>query len=231
MHASNSPLFALCLLTALAQAACGPSVPANPSWEEDVKPILAANCVRCHRAEPQNGAPDTFRLDVCDDQGTVEGAATRIASALSRVQNDQRPMPPAPAARLSDRQIEVLQSWFADQAPCAGTASAAPSFVLLRSIEESLVTGAAPAGDELVVRYQVEGHDGTPLGATLVAVSGAGETHVAPAQPLEALGELRWSVDALPAGSYELFVALDDGAGVREVRAGTFRIPAAGERR
>lgn len=231
MHASNSPLFALCLLTALAQAACAPSVPDNPSWEEDVKPIMAANCVRCHRAEPQNGAPSTFRLDACEAAGDVDGTAARIASALSRAQNDQAPMPPAPAARLSDRQIEVLQNWFENGAPCTGTASAAPSFVLLRAIEESVIAGASPAADELVVRYAVDDHGATPLRATLLAVSSAGETHVAPERPLAAQGELRWSLDEVPAGAYELFVALDDGARVREVRAGTFHIPAAGERR
>jgi cytochrome c553 len=224
MHALHPSLSALSLLAALGMAACAPSVPANPTWEEDVKPILAANCVRCHRDEPQNNAPMTFRLDACEDTGAKMGAAALAGAALARATNESAPMPPKPAAPLSDRQIEVIENWLGNGAPCTGTASAAPVFVLLAPVEESLRPGAAPGEHALAIRYAIE-DSGALVSATVVAVAATGETYVAP-EPLRAgASEFSWALGSMPAGSYELFVTLDDGADIRDVRAGTFRIP------
>lgn len=226
MHALHRSLSALSLLTALGAAACAPSAPANPTWEEDVKPILAANCVRCHRDEPQNGAPATFRLDVCEDAGGKLGAAAQSSLAYARADGSipALPMPPKPAAPLSDRQLEVLANWARNGASCAGAASAAPAFVLLAPVEESLRPGAAPGEHVLAIRYAIEDRAGTLVSATALAVAASGETYVAP-EPLRAdAGELTWALGDMPAGTYELFVTLDDGAEIREVRAGTFRI-------
>jgi hypothetical protein len=225
MHALHPSLSALSLLAALGMAACAPSVPANPTWEEDVKPILAANCVRCHRDEQQNGAPLTFRLDVCEDAGAKMGAAAVAGAALARTTNAAAPMPPKPAAPLSDRQTEVLENWIGNGAPCTGVASAAPVFVLLAPVEESLRPGAAAGEHTLAIRYAIEDSAGTLASATVLAVAATGETYVAP-EPLRAgAGEFSWALGSMPAGSYELLVALDDGADIRDVRAGTFQIP------
>lgn len=225
MHALHRSLSALSLLAALGTVACAPSVPANPTWEEDVKPILAANCVRCHRAEPQNGAPATFRFDVCEDVAGKMGASAYAGGALARATNDAAPMPPAPAAPLNDRQVEVLENWIANRAPCAGAAQAAPVFVLLAPVEESLRPGAAPGEHVLAIRYAIEDRAGTLVSATAVAMAANGEAHVAPGSLAAGTGELTWALGSMPAGTYELLVALDDGAEIREVRAGTFRIP------
>src|SRR5687768_16976130 len=45
------------LLGGGALGACGPSVPANPTWDADVRPLLEARCFRCH-SNPTN--LDTF---------------------------------------------------------------------------------------------------------------------------------------------------------------------------
>jgi cytochrome c553 len=224
MHALHPSLSALSLLAALGTVACTPAAPANPTWEEDVKPILAANCVRCHREEAQNGAPNTFRLDVCEDDGSTLGAAAQAMRAVIRGEAEVRPMPPLPAAPLSDRQIEMLQNWADNGAPCTGTASAAPVFVLLAPLEDSVRPGAAPGEHVLAIRYAIEDRARTLVSATVVATAASGETYVAP-EPLRAdASELTWALGTMPAGSYEVFVTLDDGAEIREVRAGTFRI-------
>lgn len=228
MHLQPS-LSALSVLAALGMAACAPGVPANPTWEEDVKPILAANCVRCHRAEPQNGAPATFRLDVCENAGATMGASAAAGAALARTTNDAAIMPPPPASPLSDRQNEVLQNWIGNGAPCTSTTMAigrsVPTFVLLAPVETSLRAGATAGEHALAVRYAIEDRDGTLVSATATAVSATGETFVAP-EPLRAdASEHVWALGRMPAGSYELFVTLDDGTDLREVRAGTFQIP------
>ncbi|HEY0838640.1 MAG TPA: hypothetical protein VGD74_00500 [Vulgatibacter sp.] len=44
-------------------------VPENPTWERDVKPLLADHCTLCHGSPPNRGAPGDFRLDVYDSPG------------------------------------------------------------------------------------------------------------------------------------------------------------------
>jgi hypothetical protein len=223
---------ALAALAALA-AACAPDVPANPSWTGDIAPIIASNCVRCHRDPPQNGAPATFRLDMCEDaSATVLGASTQAPRIVARGATEgATAMPPPPAAPLSDRQIEILDNWRANGAPCTDTAEAA-SFVLLRateesveeSVEESLQPGAAPGEQRLVLRYTLEDPARSLVSATVVAVAASGEIHVAP-EPLHAgTGELAWALGAMAPGTYDVLVTLDDGSEMREVRAGAFAI-------
>ena len=227
MHATHSSFSALSLFIALATAACAPAAPANPSWEQDVKPILAANCVRCHRSPAQNGAPPTTRLDVCADAGTVYGAATMAQNVLSRARLPRETataMPPEPATGLSSRQIRIIERWIANGAPCTGTA-AAPSFVLLRATEESVEASPLPGAHVLALRYAIDDPAHNLVSATVVAMAAGGELHVAP-EPLRAgTGELVWALDALAAGTYEVFVTLDDGSEIREVRVGTFAVP------
>jgi hypothetical protein len=227
MHATHSSFSAtsfLAALAALAAAACAPAAPANPTWEQDVKPILAANCVRCHRNPPANNAPGTFRLDVCEDaSATLLGASTQSERIVARGSLEgATAMPPPPAAGLSDRQLEILKNWRADGAPCSGTAAA--SFVLLRATEESMEPGAAPGEQRLVIQYTLEDPARSLVNATVVAVSASGETHVAPESLRAGTGELVWSLGAMAPGTYDVLVTLDDGSEIREVRIGTFAI-------
>lgn len=224
MHSTHSSFSAKALffaLAALAAAACAPAAPANPTWEDDVKPILAANCVRCHRSPAVNGAPTNFRLDICEEAGGVLGASDQVVRILARgTSPGNLAMPPPPAAPLSDRQIEIIQNWQVNGTPCTGAAAA--SFVLLRAAEESV--GVSAGEQRLVLSYTLEDPAGTLAGATAVAVSASGDTHVAP-EPLRAgTAELVWPVNELAPGTYELLVTLDDGSEIREVRAGTFTV-------
>jgi hypothetical protein len=51
------------LLALLVQAACAPELPEAPGWGADIKPMLTANCLRCHGSPALGGAPSGFRLD------------------------------------------------------------------------------------------------------------------------------------------------------------------------
>jgi cytochrome c553 len=212
------------LIVVLAAAACGPAAPANPSWEQDVRPILAANCVRCHRNPPANNAPATFRLDQCEDaSATLLGASTQSERIIARGSLEgATAMPPPPAANLSDRQIEILENWRANGAPCTGTTAA--SFVLLRATEESIEAGAAPGEQRLAIQYTLEDPARSLVNATVVAVSAGGETHVAPESLRAGTGELSWSLGGMAPGTYDVLVTLDDGSEIREVRIGTFAL-------
>ncbi len=106
--------------------ACGTEepVPANPTWVADVEPILRANCFHCHGASVES-MKGPFRWDVYDPTsmenknvlGTMpptwfaEGR-TYGPSISARVNRDDLlRMPPAPATKLSDRDIAVIKKW------------------------------------------------------------------------------------------------------------------------
>jgi hypothetical protein len=95
--------------------ACGLDTPDDPTWVEDVRPILMANCVRCHGAPSLSEAPLTKRLDVfgityrpgSDDE--VAGAADLAFTHQFKknVKNDYMP----PRFPLTSRQKSILIDW------------------------------------------------------------------------------------------------------------------------
>lgn len=115
------------------------SVPDQPAYDLDVRPILMAHCARCHGAgdalnvptEPTGpGAPpipsvagmpaDTFNalnfyLDRYDNDGTKIGAKNASGSFATTVGPGAKPppvlMPPAPAPKLTDWEADVLLAW------------------------------------------------------------------------------------------------------------------------
>ncbi|ACY18158.1 hypothetical protein [Haliangium ochraceum] len=222
MHASTRLPTLLFSLVVLSTAACGPAVPSNPSWEEDVKPIMLANCARCHRDDSQNGAPSNFRLDVCETTGGEDGTQARAERVVARAKSESSPMPPLPASPLTDRQVEVLDNWLANGAPC--DSSGAASVALLTP----LALRADERGPQLELGYALRDPRASLVHLSFVAESESGELHTAPAADAAAAAEatLRWSLAELPAGSYELRVTLDDGAEIREQSLGSFVVPA-----
>jgi hypothetical protein len=90
-------------------AACAPDPVLEPTWVDDVRPILVANCIRCHDGTPSNEAPATFRLDVLEDVDDMKGARSmaEFVASRTRAMGDMPPEGP----RLSERQKEVLWSW------------------------------------------------------------------------------------------------------------------------
>jgi len=95
------------------------------TWTRDVAPILAANCVECHR--PGDVAP--FAL--------VEHADAQQRAKMIAEVTSSRFMPPWQAApghgqfreerRLGPRQIEALRAWAAAGAPAGELAEALPA--------------------------------------------------------------------------------------------------------
>ena len=127
-----------CLLFLVLVAACNraPQPPRTITFNQDIAPILYANCASCHR--PIDAAQATARDPVCFagapfsvlEYRDVHTRAKQIASATAR-----RVMPPwLPAAgygefsgarTLTDAQIALLQQW-ADQGAPEGDAAARP---------------------------------------------------------------------------------------------------------
>jgi hypothetical protein len=122
--------------------ACGVQRPApdEPTWVDDVQPILQANCFHCHGASFDSKA-GRYRWDVYDlsdpryldvgfmvvEETTPDSVSTVpvrtfmgaldaghyrfILDFVSPDATDQTRMPPPPATRLSARDVAVLKNW------------------------------------------------------------------------------------------------------------------------
>ena len=90
----------------------------DPTWVDDVEPLLVEHCATCHTSPAVGGAPSTFRLDRYVDEGDVAGAFSMADRIVARaVDFDPSQMPPgsAPALEASDQQ--TLVRWVETGAP------------------------------------------------------------------------------------------------------------------
>jgi hypothetical protein len=122
-----------------------PAVPAQPAFDTDVLPIFEAHCTRCHGAGPNGGAlnnayiPGMGNLQAaapCLNQfGNNSNSYTCPAGAASYATRGliwkyiqpgyvQR-MPPPPAPLLDPWEMEVIDAWISENAPCQTNADCA----------------------------------------------------------------------------------------------------------
>ena len=128
----------LAIALAASNLGCSPAVPANPTYTNDVRPILMAHCVRCHGANDMlNAMPDVpgqIKMpSICYLQryedigdcvatpntcqrgagycGTLMGTESRITARTNLPEGEPGVMPPPPADRLNDWEREVLTRW------------------------------------------------------------------------------------------------------------------------
>lgn len=193
---------------ALAIAATGCSeTPTAPTYVDDVRTILAANCVRCHAA-PEACTPSeraSFRLDHWGDVGDVRGVASMTERITLRAA-DSGTMPPS--APLTERAREILARWqragsprgerLENQPPALSLFSDIPAIEPPDPVLRLDVDVSDPDGDAVVweIGWERQGVVGT-----LVAQLGGGRS-----QPTIDLG-------VLASGSYQFVARLRDDVG------------------
>jgi hypothetical protein len=226
--------------------ACLAEAPASPGFQDEVLPILAANCARCHSYPAIGGAPSAcdvpsggahawcgFRLDGHDDVVVDEGdpgdptddlgvrGAAFIAGVIpARIGSSTSPMPPR--FPLDDVARLTLEAWSRGlpEPPSQPPRIARPGNALPTISLEPVVRDAG----SVVVRYELDDADGDLVVGGL-RVRGAGiDTLLAPIR--SGRDEVRWSPDGVPAGAYELIARVDDGGGWQELTAGTLIVEA-----
>lgn len=222
-------------LIASSATACAPGVPGNPTWAEDVAPILAANCVRCHTVPAIGGAPDGFRLDTfedwqADDGTMVRGAGTMASDGLisdyvrTRIAPDNDDVPQMPPeegfASLSDRQVDVLLAWMdnvdADTRPVRGAArdgNSAPEMTIIDQLVQQDGT--------LVIDYQITDADNEIVVGELVVGDDIDTGTIVSRELHSGRGQVVWDIAAFPDGNYTIFGALRDPSGSHEINLGT----------
>lgn len=215
------------LLLAAAAAGCAPEVPAEPTWVDDVRPILAANCIRCHSPPYIGGAPSVFRLDKFDNEMVEDGpdsdsdpdligGAHDYSLSIKGV-TEQETMPPR--FPLTGRQIDLLAAWSDAGAPHGEPRAdnALPTMTVAGEV------AAAPG--RIALSYEIADADGDIVTGLLVADPGGGADPapiVVSNQLFVGRGEL---TGALPTGTYELMAELDDGNETTEVALGMVVVP------
>lgn len=219
---------------ALALSACATEVPSQPSFQ-DVMPIVAANCIRCHAYPVIGGAPGDceadasgvrwcgFRLDSYDDlivnNGDpsdptddigVRGAASVAAIIPSRVRDPRAPMPPR--FPLDELERETLIAWARGEPPArdARPGNQPPAIAL----------DVTPGGEVVTLRYSLHDPDGDLVVGTIQARGAGDDDHlVAPLQ--SGHDTIAWNTAGLSAGAYALSAWVDDGGGWQALEAGT----------
>ncbi len=223
-------------LVSIALAGCMPEAPDTPSFQEDVLPIFAANCVRCHGVPTLGGAPTEFRLDsfentvVTDGQpgaGTCGGepddpAAERVICGSrtyalligSRLRDEGRPMPPR--FPLEEFQIETLARWVkGPQRGAPRPGNLAPTLA---------VEATTQVGSRVTLQVRIEDLDRDLVVGTLYARVDARDRVVGTVRS----GRLAvtWDATGVTPGSYPLTAVLDDGAELHTVRLGMLDVEA-----
>lgn len=114
--------------------ACKPSVPSQPTWHDDIFPLMQARCIRCHddppRSDPTTPTPSlppaaySFNFPFLSDP-PQPGAATLRSLGPEAIRGQPpaagaapfRRMPPPPAEPLSDWEIELIDNWSKESPP------------------------------------------------------------------------------------------------------------------
>ncbi|MCA9672412.1 MAG: hypothetical protein KC503_42755 [Myxococcales bacterium] len=102
-------------LVLLATASCGlgdlsideadpDSIPADPTYEGEVRPLMRYYCVACHAPSSQLGTAHDF------DYSTYEGTKAGYGGILDTV-FEQQSMPPGAARRMSPREEAIVKRW------------------------------------------------------------------------------------------------------------------------
>jgi len=191
--------------------ACGPSVPAHPTYFQDVQPILQANCERCHGPDPQQPQIAGFRLDrsVAGDDQSLDAYDYRKAIVDHAALTTQLIAPVMPPTfPLSDRQKAILRKWVEDGAPKGERENAPPQAEV---VDTSTIPTSVDQTLDLKVRSWDDDRDGLWVQLFAREVGQANEFPL-----VKRFGQGTRSVTAdtgvLPSGrTFEVFAALDDG--------------------
>jgi hypothetical protein len=93
------------------------TVPAHPTFEADVKPLLADHCLLCHGYPATRNAPTSFRLDVYKSPDGFPAAYQEANRFVRSIQDDDMPPAAAWGDGVGPNGKKMLQNWAADGYP------------------------------------------------------------------------------------------------------------------
>ncbi len=185
------------------------SAPSQPTWTDDVAPILQANCIKCHGRNARSGAPSFFRLDVYEGRG----AALMAPFVAERAHVKSMP----PVAKLAGFQIDTLLNWAATDAPRGEpNPDNQPPQIQIEGFRGTEI---------LTMPYVITDPDfDIVTGSLIVRPVGSTEEELVTDDLHSGVGEAQWFAAGEPDGDYEFIARLRDGHGGREINLGRFRV-------
>jgi hypothetical protein len=93
------------------------TVPAHPTFEIDVKPLLTDHCLLCHSYPATRTAPTSFRLDVYKTPDGFPAAYQEASRSIRSIQDDKMPPSAAWGDGVGPNGKKMLQNWAADAYP------------------------------------------------------------------------------------------------------------------
>ncbi len=205
-------------------AACGvDDPPLQPSWQVDVMPVLAANCVRCHAYPTLGFAAPGVRFDSYDAvtvvafDSPIDGAATNATLISQRIRfskffPERTVMPPN--RELGDREVTVLRNWagLVDGSMRAPRGAGRPD----NAEPEITITEVGRQGTIVTFSYELRDRDHDLVVGSLLGPRRKDVQIVTGVVGDLVTGRDTFSFDfaMIPAGSYELIARLDDGADI-----------------
>ena len=197
--------------------------PAQPSWQVDVMPVLAANCVRCHSYPTLGFAAFGLRLDSYDPvqvvafDAPISGAAKNATLIAQRITKSKyRPtetvMPPG--RTLGDREITILRTWagLVDGSMKAPRGEGRAN----NAAPELMVSELGREGPIVHFSYELTDRDRDLVVGSLRGPRIKGAQLVTGVLADLVSGRDTFTIDltGIPPGSYELVARLDDGADI-----------------
>jgi mono/diheme cytochrome c family protein len=89
----------------------------------DVQSLISTHCIACHGAPPIAGVPASFSTYAeVTAPSMTDPTKSNAVLALARVQDNAKPMPPAPLTRLSTADVATLSAWVSAGTPASSCA-------------------------------------------------------------------------------------------------------------
>jgi hypothetical protein len=93
------------------------TVPAHPTFEVNVQPLLADHCLLCHGYPATRNAPTSFRLDVYNSPDGLPAAHQEAGRFIRSIQNGKMPPSATWGDGVGPNGKAMLQNWAADNYP------------------------------------------------------------------------------------------------------------------
>jgi hypothetical protein len=208
------------VIAALTAGCATDPVPSQPSWQVDVMPILAANCVRCHGYPTTGYATPGFRLDAFGAMTLANGDVVRgaaetavpIARRTGTALRGPSELAMPPGRSLGDDELATLRNW----AALVDGALKAPRGPGRDDNAAPVLTLTELRRDGAVVHFAYELRD--PDRDLVVGSVIGPDRSTAGVGPIVDLvsgrGIASWDTSALAPGTYPLTARLDDGADI-----------------
>lgn len=209
--------------------ACAPSVPDKVSYDQDVAPILDANCMRCHSSVQAVSLKSCVAVDnwdsATDPSGTCKPTVMGVHDGADMIVNDvMSGKMPKDGPLLTDRQKQIIEDWKAAGYPRrSNNQPPTITFITPPASGAMINTGGVTTYD---IKYDVSDPDGDAVTWDLTWKGPNGRTGSFATGLSAGTGTVHADTSSLGSGTYQVIANLSDGTAMVSVTAqGMLTVP------